>query len=95
MPLYIKTNHTNIQFRSLLATHNIIMAKLASNIGVMILITISCLLESTLNVYASKQGSVAGDFPRDLCLCKEKVVKFHVFVHDLSVNYPNTTTRKC
>ncbi|XP_057769285.1 dirigent protein 11-like [Salvia miltiorrhiza] len=70
------------------------MAKLGS-IGV--ILTISCLLASTLYVNARKQGlDIAEDFldfPRkDFYLEKEKVVKFRVFVQDLSVNHPNTTT---
>ncbi|KAL1554417.1 hypothetical protein AAHA92_14978 [Salvia divinorum] len=68
------------------------MAKLFS-IGV--ILTISCLLASTLSVGARKQGliveEVAG-FPDSFCRGKEKFINFRVFVQDLSVNHPNTTT---
>ena len=71
------------------------MAKLAS-IGLML--TISCLLAFTLNmsVDARKQEDfvvkeVTG-FPDSFCRGKEKFINFRVFVQDLSVNHPNTTT---
>ena len=66
------------------------MAKLAS-IGV--LLTLSCLLASTFSVDARKQGLVVeelAEFPRGFG--KQSIANFRVFVQDLGVNHPNTTT---
>ncbi|KAG6413505.1 hypothetical protein SASPL_126218 [Salvia splendens] len=69
------------------------MAKLAS-IGV--ILTISCLLASTSSVDARKQNDLVvkevTGFPDSFCRGKEKFINFRVFVQDLSVNHPNTTT---
>ncbi|XP_057788626.1 dirigent protein 11-like [Salvia miltiorrhiza] len=66
------------------------MAKLAS-IGS--ILTISCLLVFTQDVYARKQGPVAEEesFLRDIFLGKEKIVKIHLYVQDLQVGHPNAT----
>ncbi|KAL1554418.1 dirigent protein 11-like [Salvia divinorum] len=66
------------------------MAKPAS-IGVFL--ALSCLLASACSVDASKRGLVVEEiteFPHGFG--KEKIVNFRVFVQDLSVNHPNTTT---
>lgn len=66
------------------------MAKLAS-IGVFL--TLSCLLASTFSVDARKQGLVVeelAEFPRGFG--KQSIANFRVFVQDLGVNHPNTTT---
>ncbi|KAG6410896.1 hypothetical protein SASPL_128969 [Salvia splendens] len=66
------------------------MAKLAS-IGVFL--TLSCLLASTFSVDARKQGLVVEElteFPHSFG--KQSIVNFRVFVQDLGVNHPNTTT---
>ncbi|XP_047938470.1 dirigent protein 21-like [Salvia hispanica] len=66
------------------------MAKLAS-IGVFL--TLSCLLASTFSVDARKQGLVVeelAEFPHGFG--KQSIANFRVFVQDLGVNHPNTTT---
>ncbi|XP_057769286.1 dirigent protein 11-like [Salvia miltiorrhiza] len=62
------------------------MAKVAS---IDVILTIWCLLMSTLNVYARKEGT---DFCRRFYLGTQEVVNFRVFVQDLGVNAVNTTT---
>ncbi|KAG6413506.1 hypothetical protein SASPL_126219 [Salvia splendens] len=62
-----------------------------ASIGVFL--TLLCLLASTFRVDASKQGLVVEEltkFPHGFG--KQSIVNFRVFVQDLGVNHPNTTT---
>ncbi|KAL1554419.1 dirigent protein 11-like [Salvia divinorum] len=56
-------------------------------------LTILCLLVSTLDVYAARQGPavVEDSFHSDVCAGKEKVVKLHFYVQDLRIGHVNAT----
>ncbi|KAG6413507.1 hypothetical protein SASPL_126220 [Salvia splendens] len=60
-----------------------------------LILTILCLLVSTLDVYAAREGPAAAavedSFHRDICGGKEKVVKLHFYVQDLRIGHVNAT----
>ncbi|XP_057796859.1 dirigent protein 11-like [Salvia miltiorrhiza] len=63
---------------------------------IVLILTISCLLVSTLDVYARKQvpshvGEEAASFLRDVCGGREKVMQIHVYVQDLRIGHENAT----
>ncbi|XP_057788618.1 dirigent protein 22-like [Salvia miltiorrhiza] len=69
---------------------------MATPISIVLILTISCLLVSTLDVYARKQASSdvaeeATSFLHDICGGREKVMKLQLYVQDLRIGHPNAT----
>lgn len=67
------------------------MANLAT---ISLILTISCLLAFTPDVYARKQGSVVEEdtsYFHEICSGNEKVLRLRFYVQDLGTAHPNTT----